>query len=176
MPPLQVSKDHVSHLASHITSDTLSDSVPITHYLYFRKHETRKENSELPNDRTLFVLNLPVDSTVAHLQRLFRRCGKIENVIFQNRNCAESFPDFEPRAPLREIYKSGGRAHIVFEEEEAVEKALNLKNRKRIWSDQLDEEGNQETSISLGLSSRSLFYIKSLTPLILNSIWNRMDQ
>jgi ribosomal RNA-processing protein 7 len=112
----------------------------VSHQLYFRLHETRKSDPNLPAGRTLFVLNVPVDATLAHFERLFRRCGTIQNVLFKNRaDQMEAFPDFKPREPLRDYLKSGAKAHIVFEDEDGAERALAMKTRKRVWSDQPDE-------------------------------------
>jgi ribosomal RNA-processing protein 7 len=157
MPPLTVTKSHLSHPSSHAMmpdEDFEIKELPVTHQLYFRLHETRKVDPDLPSGRTLFVLNVPVDATEAHFERLFRRCGTVDKVIFKNRAAPiEDFADFNPRDQLREFLKSGAKAHVVFADEDGAERALALKIRKRVWSDQLDEAMESTTQAPLGLAS-----------------------
>lgn len=158
MPPLTVTKSHLTHPSSHAMmpdEDFEIKELPITHQLYFRLHETRKVDPELPSGRTLFVLNVPVDATEAHFERLFRRCGTVDKVIFKNRAAPiEDFVDFNPREPLREFLRSGAKAHVVFADEDGAERALAMKTRKRVWSDQPDEAMKATTQAPLGISSR----------------------
>ena len=159
MPSLSTFKLPLSHFSMHasIASDEIQD-LPVNHSLYFRLHETRKSDPELPCGQTLFMINLPVDTTHDHLQRLFRRCGSIQKVIFKNgQSLYEECPDFEPRI-LSQIHKSGVKAHVVFEDEEACQKALSMKVRKRIWSNQMEdaEDHDQEQPALFGVSSKSL--------------------
>ncbi|KAJ1969614.1 hypothetical protein IWQ62_000504 [Dispira parvispora] len=66
---------------------------PVVHYLYYRQHHDRaKSKSEsvfritsavdLPEDRTLFLVNLPVDVTETVIRRFLLTCGKVTNVYF----------------------------------------------------------------------------------------------
>ncbi|CAO3569166.1 unnamed protein product [Mortierella alpina] len=57
----------------------------VLHYLYFKKHESPKEDSKTPKNRTLFVLNIPVDATESHLRDLFKPCGRVVSVHFINK-------------------------------------------------------------------------------------------
>ncbi|RGB31141.1 ribosomal RNA-processing protein 7-domain-containing protein [Rhizophagus diaphanus] len=57
------------------------------HYCYFKSHESRNTNNDdkdkhLPPNNTLFISNLPIDSTEAHIKHLFQECGKIDRIIF----------------------------------------------------------------------------------------------
>ena len=58
------------------------------HYLYCRPHTAKDDQqqtqtqTQLPNGRTLFVVNLPVDTTESHLRELFRKAGPIHAVHF----------------------------------------------------------------------------------------------
>lgn len=52
------------------------------HFMYMAQHEVRSESDTLPADRTLFLVNLPVDTTDAHLQYLFRSHGAIASIIY----------------------------------------------------------------------------------------------
>ncbi|KAF9210945.1 Ribosomal RNA-processing protein 7 [Podila verticillata] len=57
----------------------------IIHYLYFKKHESPKADPKTPKDRTLFVLNVPVDATEDHFRDLFKPYGRIAAVHFISR-------------------------------------------------------------------------------------------
>ncbi|CAO1638749.1 unnamed protein product [Sympodiomycopsis kandeliae] len=62
---------------------------PTTHYLYLRadkgKSAASSSTSSLPSTRTLFVVNLPVDTTERHLRSLFEKAGRIESVKIKTR-------------------------------------------------------------------------------------------
>ncbi|KAF8524583.1 ribosomal RNA-processing protein 7-domain-containing protein [Hysterangium stoloniferum] len=55
------------------------------HFLYLKQH--RKSGTHklegLPNDRTLFVVNIPPDATARELTLFFNPCGHVERVLFQ---------------------------------------------------------------------------------------------
>ncbi|KAJ1659917.1 hypothetical protein IWQ61_001080 [Dispira simplex] len=68
---------------------------PVFHYLYYRQHRDRAKNKNkpesvfrispsvnLPEDRTLFLVNLPVDVTEAVIRRFLLSCGKVTHVYF----------------------------------------------------------------------------------------------
>ncbi|KAF9928051.1 Ribosomal RNA-processing protein 7, partial [Linnemannia zychae] len=57
----------------------------IHHYLYFKKHESPKEDAKTPKNRTLFVINIPIDSTESQIRELFKPCGRVVSVQFLNR-------------------------------------------------------------------------------------------
>ncbi|MCJ1476355.1 Ribosomal RNA-processing protein 7 [Lambiella insularis] len=62
-----------------------SFQIEATHYLYLRPHEARIPSPTTP--RSLFLVNVPFDSTAIHLKSLFSRClglpsGRIEEVRF----------------------------------------------------------------------------------------------
>src|SRR5258708_7428378 len=62
---------------------TISYSSQATHYLYIRAHASRSAASDdLPTDRTLFLVNVPPDSTERELTTLFSACGTIDRVKF----------------------------------------------------------------------------------------------
>ncbi|KNE64940.1 hypothetical protein AMAG_10605 [Allomyces macrogynus ATCC 38327] len=54
------------------------------HQLFFRPHDARVPSDLLPADRTVFVYNLPLDTTPAQLKTLFQPAGKVEAVIIGN--------------------------------------------------------------------------------------------
>ncbi|OKL58393.1 hypothetical protein UA08_06215 [Talaromyces atroroseus] len=56
---------------------------PATHYLYLRAHEPRIPDADAP--RSLFLVNLPIDTTELHLRHLFSSqlsAGRVEKVHF----------------------------------------------------------------------------------------------
>ncbi|KAL5358941.1 ribosomal small subunit assembly protein [Aspergillus floccosus] len=57
---------------------------PATHYLYLRPHEPRIPDADTP--RSLFVVNIPTDTTETHLRHLFGAqlaSGRVERVEFE---------------------------------------------------------------------------------------------
>ncbi|PPQ78911.1 hypothetical protein CVT25_002371 [Psilocybe cyanescens] len=54
-----------------------------THYLYARSHTSKgHSNKVLPEGRTLFLVNLPPDTTERELVLFFKHSGTVEKVIF----------------------------------------------------------------------------------------------
>lgn len=65
-----------------------------THYLYIRAHAAKaKPESDLPPDKTLFLVNLPPDATERDLITLFSKVGTVERVVFGGYNHSESLAD-----------------------------------------------------------------------------------
>ncbi|KAJ2666049.1 hypothetical protein IW148_001197 [Coemansia sp. RSA 1199] len=52
------------------------------HYLYFRQHSSNKEDILKPSDRTIFMTNLPADTTERDIRRLFQGMARIARVVF----------------------------------------------------------------------------------------------
>ncbi|KAF9292075.1 Ribosomal RNA-processing protein 7 [Mortierella alpina] len=79
--PLQMPSITVSPSSPHNSASYKN----VLHYIYFKKHESPKEDSKTPKNRTLFVLNIPVDATETHLRDLFKPCGRVVSVHFINK-------------------------------------------------------------------------------------------
>lgn len=71
---------------------------PSVHYLYVRPHEASPADLQnkrggkrhpLPPERTLFVVNLPVDATPLHLKTFFLPAGAVERVRFPRSHATE---------------------------------------------------------------------------------------
>lgn len=63
---------------------TPSFSTPATHYLYLRPHDPRIPDPDSP--RSLFLANIPIDTTETHLRHLFGTqlsAGRVERVSFE---------------------------------------------------------------------------------------------
>ncbi|GBB91618.1 hypothetical protein RclHR1_00190031 [Rhizophagus clarus] len=154
-----------------------------THYCYFKSHESRNTSNAndnlLPPNNTLFISNLPIDSTEAHIKHLFQECGKIDRIIFNGvikddeflinivneddnnegennengsiqqgkkskkkkkkksnmqggieKSIIEKFKEGE----LRKLLIPDSSAHIVFQKSEGLKKALEMTQKKRIWT------------------------------------------
>lgn len=183
MPPLTLIQG--ASLYDHLTESSLSNkksshlkSEPIVHHLFIKPHQSLKskkkalqENVEvepqeeelLPAGRTLFVLNLPVDTTLSHLKRLFRRCGVIENVVLKGKKAL--IPG--------SVHKSGTTCHVIFEDPESIDRAMNMKPRQRVWSaaiekeesdDLMDEDAEDSSELDslIGMNSKAtLLYVHS---------------
>ena len=72
---------------STISSFTIlptSYSGKATHYIYAREHKCSKKhvNKALPEGRTLFLVNVPVDATERELTLFFKWAGLVERVVF----------------------------------------------------------------------------------------------
>jgi nucleolin len=72
--------------------------------------EPRESRGKGDNQLTVFVGNISFSSTKQSLEDIFRECGKIKDV----------------RIPVRDDGKPRGFAHIEFEEQSAVDKALKM--------------------------------------------------
>ena len=92
-------------LVTHLSTRNSVTPVEITHNL-FVKRDSNQEYSE--NNRTVFVVNLPTDSTPKHIEMLFKSCGIIEDLSIVGT-------------------ESGGCCHLTFEDEESVDLVLNAK-------------------------------------------------
>lgn len=58
---------------------------PATHYLYIRPHEPRIPDPD--STRSLFIVNVPIDTTEVHLRHLFSTqlsAGRIERITFED--------------------------------------------------------------------------------------------
>ncbi|KAH8150049.1 uncharacterized protein LAJ45_05735 [Morchella importuna] len=114
------------------------------HYLYLRRHAPKVAT---PSDsRSLFAVNVPIDSTEAHLRGLFLRIGggMVDSVVFdgedKNKRREEAAPaeskkrkrvddaDVEAAATVmtwdRKLRRSGSTAVVVFVDKASVEITL----------------------------------------------------
>ncbi|KAJ3389974.1 Ribosomal RNA-processing protein 7 A [Lobulomyces angularis] len=78
-----------------------------------------------------------LDTSKQHLCRLFRKCGQIDNIIFNSKESSIESNNFN-WLPL----SSGSSCHLTFVTEEGIEKALDMKQRLRVWSDDFKDPFN----------------------------------
>ncbi|KAI8085019.1 SSU rRNA processing protein [Halteromyces radiatus] len=114
----------------------------IRHFMYMTKHQVRSVTDNLPADRTLFLVNLPVDTTDAHLQYLFRSHGKITKIIYhtygkkrkQKSDDDDNNKDEHSSNALRMILHSGSNAHIVFDKVDTLNSVMEMTRIVRNWT------------------------------------------
>jgi len=134
-------------------------TIPVSHYIYFKKHESYRNDEDTPAGCTIFVCNLPVDTTIPHLKHIFKHCGHIINCKMNKsptdllENSEEILMEDEEMENIfgRETYTTGITAHVVFSDEDGVERALTMKQKTRAWKpdnsfDDEEEEIEEEVS------------------------------
>ncbi|PVU99631.1 hypothetical protein BB559_000528 [Furculomyces boomerangus] len=52
------------------------------HYIYMKKHISKINEEHLPEARTLYIINLPVDTNLKALKSFFKGIGRVSNVYF----------------------------------------------------------------------------------------------
>ncbi|KAF9169751.1 Ribosomal RNA-processing protein 7 [Mortierella sp. AD010] len=113
-------------LPLHMPAISTTHSSPtyknVLHYLYFKKHESPKQDAKTPRDRTLFLLNIPVDATESHIRDLFKPYGRVASIHFLNR-VRDSNLSKEEREQQEELER-------LEREAEAAEEAQNNKTKK----------------------------------------------
>ncbi|KAI9142579.1 ribosomal RNA-processing protein 7-domain-containing protein [Paraphysoderma sedebokerense] len=166
--PSLVSLPNGFHILPVHVPTKLSKSDFVVHQIFIKEHSAAKPNFQIPDGRTLFVLNVPIDATAQHMKHLFRNCGKIERVEFKgvigHHGMSVDMEDDEdlignekatelqtsdrkcPQLQIRELLETGGIAYVVFKSKKAIERALTLKQKKRVWSDSFGEN-EQNTNI-----------------------------
>ncbi|KAI8145014.1 ribosomal RNA-processing protein 7-domain-containing protein [Fennellomyces sp. T-0311] len=125
------------------------------HYLYFKKHEARTSTTD---DRSLFVINLPADTTDSHLHSLFKEYGQVEQVIYpgmqlkmdDNRSKLKKRPwkkakkkeeeEEQQVEKLRRILESGASAHVVFKTEDGLQRVLDMPHHERKWKPETKQQ------------------------------------
>jgi ribosomal RNA-processing protein 7 len=130
---------------------------PATHYLYIRPHEPRIPDPD--STRSLFIVNIPIDTTEAHIRHLFGTqlsAGRVERVQFEDvptkkRTVATSTEtnlskkkrkrvtadDFEqhldaislPSTWDRKLQKSGAHAIVIFADKPSMESSLKASTK-----------------------------------------------
>jgi ribosomal RNA-processing protein 7 len=96
-----------------------------THYLYARPHASSKSDSRkvLPEGRTLFLVNLPPDTTDRELVLFFKHSGTVEKVIF----------DFDVKEPQNEDTDSEEEDESMDEADDGTEE--KPKKRRKTQKD-----------------------------------------
>ncbi|KAI8047774.1 ribosomal RNA-processing protein 7-domain-containing protein [Thamnidium elegans] len=139
------------------------------HYFYLKKHESKALVDEDIKDRTLFLLNLPADTTDRHIKKLFKGHG-IDKITYHDAGSsyAEEYwkiaanveaPELETKTKknkkknvqkeeerevkvreLRRLFTSGSSAHVVFTTEEDLIEVLNMHRVEKKWAKEDESE------------------------------------
>ncbi|KAF7292824.1 hypothetical protein MIND_01181300 [Mycena indigotica] len=104
-----------------------------THYLYARAHAGSKKSpssNALPDQRTLFLVNVPPDATERELIMLFKNSGTVERVLFDGDAAIEELDDDEDESDAEE------QAEVLAEAEDSQparkKRKLDAKNKKPV--------------------------------------------
>ncbi|KAI8393576.1 ribosomal RNA-processing protein 7-domain-containing protein [Radiomyces spectabilis] len=129
------------------------------HYMYMKQHIARSSASDLPEDQTLFLVNLPADTTDQHLKHFFAP-SKIAHIYYQGSLSSAQIEGQEPipathhtKQPrgkkrkaleaaivnakpteLRHLFSGGKSAHIVFESARDLNRVLEFTRIDRKWT------------------------------------------
>ncbi|KAI8084333.1 ribosomal RNA-processing protein 7-domain-containing protein [Gilbertella persicaria] len=109
----------------------MTEDKNVRHYFYMRKHESKSLVDEDIKDRTLFLLNLPTDTTDRHLRKLFKGHG-IEQITYSDSGASVTEEYWK-------IMEKKNEAAAAAAEAEAATKK-NKRNKKR----KIEEEEEQE--------------------------------
>ncbi|KAG0009289.1 Ribosomal RNA-processing protein 7, partial [Entomortierella chlamydospora] len=127
-------------LPLHMPAISTTHSSPtyknVLHYLYFKKHESPKQDAKTPKDRTLFLLNIPVDATESHIRDLLKPYGRVASIHFLNR-VRDSNLSKEEREQQEELER-------LEREAEAAEEAQNNKTKKGSKKQQQQQQQQQQ--------------------------------
>lgn len=116
MEPLFTIERTARSLQTHYNTKA-SIEKSVSHTLFVKVNESRA--SELPSGRTLFVVNIPIDSTRECMEAVFKDQGIIEDIKW-------------PKEIL-----SGSSCHIIFKDSESIDQIMQLKSLK--WKSPITE-------------------------------------
>ncbi|KAG0236488.1 Ribosomal RNA-processing protein 7 [Actinomortierella wolfii] len=118
----------------------------VLHYLYFKKHESPKHDEhKTPKGRTLFVLNVPVDSTEDHFRQLFKPYGRVVSVHFLDHRFQDLHLTKEEREEQEELERLEREAELAAQKaEQAAAKKAGKKGGK---NQQKQQQPQSESSI-----------------------------
>ncbi|KAF9167710.1 Ribosomal RNA-processing protein 7 [Actinomortierella ambigua] len=131
--PLHMPAIPVLSLANSIQKKKASSSYAnVLHYLYFKKHESPKhDEAKTPKGRTLFVLNVPVDSTEDQFRQLFKPYGRVVAVHFLDHHYHDMHLSKEEREEQEELERLEREAELAaLKAEEAAAKKAGKKAGK----------------------------------------------
>lgn len=111
----------------------------IEHNIYFKKHDARNDE-KFPIGRTLFLSNIPANTSIEHIKTLFSAQGEVENVFWRIKadalDIAESADTF--------LKSTGSTCHVVFTEASAVDSCMSMKSQSRFWTHSEDSDDSHQ--------------------------------
>ncbi|TPX13252.1 uncharacterized protein E0L32_006225 [Thyridium curvatum] len=136
----------------------------VIHHIYVRKNAPKNPTPD--DERSLFVTNVPIDSTEAHLRALFVSlvgAGRFESIAFEDEKTgAAQTPAIQPGQAARLSALSKKRKRDEAEEEEAQEEeAARL---LETWSRPLRRSGSTAVALMADEKSADLV-LKAITKL-----------
>ncbi|KAF8929801.1 ribosomal RNA-processing protein 7-domain-containing protein [Dissophora ornata] len=153
-------------LPLHMPSISTSPSSPHTskayqnvlHYLYFKKHESPKQDAKTPKDRTMFILNIPVDATESHVRELFKPYGRVVSVHFTNRirDTNLTKEEREQQEELERLEREATEKEAEANLKAKGKKAGNKKQQATTTSEEV-EEGHRRTLFASGSQAFVVF-------------------
>src|SRR5258707_1705817 len=94
--PLMPSKPSVSRISGFVPFSVQYDN-DTCHILYIRTHvggsSKNAKKAQWPEDRTIFMVNVPPDATEREIVFLFKSCGTVEKVYFDADGPGEASDD-----------------------------------------------------------------------------------
>ncbi|CAG8480956.1 4874_t:CDS:2 [Scutellospora calospora] len=139
--PIEIESISSQNNISSTNPSIIQNPLVSIHYCYFKGHESRinicDNSSILPAERTLFITNLPIDTTERHIKHIFEECGIIDRILFHGILKNNEFSATIESSILegsRNILFPGSTAHIVFKDSGGLKNALHMTQKKRIWN------------------------------------------
>lgn len=120
-----------------------------THSLYFRPHDPKIPTET--DSRSLFLVNVPIDSTAAHFRAVFANlvgAGKFEGITFDGERKEHAIS-----VPSKEIDKRGGKKRKREEEHNNTEVDMQF---PQIWDREVHPSGSTAVATFVDDKSASL--------------------
>ncbi|KAL3472445.1 ribosomal RNA-processing protein 7-domain-containing protein [Aspergillus californicus] len=130
---------------------TPSFPTPATHYLYLRPHEPRIPDLDTP--RSLFLVNIPIDTTETHLRHLFGTqlsAGRIERVEFESARTGKKSGAAQIALQGSNVGKSKKRKRVTADE---LEERLGAVSLPSTWDRQLQHSGTHAVVVFVDKAS-----------------------
>lgn len=111
----------------------------VRHFFYMKKHESKALVDENIKDRTLFLLNLPVDTTDHHIKKLFKGHA-IEYITYHDAGSSfvEEYHKIAANAEKKELEAKPktkkSKKQKQQEEEEAEKEKANVRELRRLFT------------------------------------------
>ena len=123
---------------------------PATHYLYLHPHAPKIPSPTTP--RSLFLVNIPFDTTPEHFKHLFSTqlslpAGRIEDVHFEDTNRRSS--DTAPQAQKVPVKKSKKRKR----DEQDIAQGLAAAEWPKVWDRELHASGSNAVVVFVDRAS-----------------------
>ncbi|KAI9735401.1 MAG: Ribosomal RNA-processing protein 7 [Claussenomyces sp. TS43310] len=126
--------------------------VQVTHYLYLRPHAPKVPTPK--DDRSIFLVNVPVDSTAAHFRAIFATlvgAGRFENITFERDRKKDMTAASVPAVEMKE--KSGKKRKRAQADENPPLGSENAGQLPQVWDRALHGSGSSAVVIMVDAKS-----------------------